>query len=86
MYQLMNRDKVVANLAERFEFDDYTYEIAEQLDDYLPYGFTSMDEWIDDRQVAKRRTPIRRLMHELGIDSRKRFVDMVHCVSLTDTF
>ena len=25
-------------------------------------------------------------MHELGIDNRKGFVDMVRCVSLTDTF
>jgi len=86
MYQLMNRNKVVANLEERYEFDDYTYEITEQLDDYLPYGFTSMDEWIDDRQIAKHRTSIKKLMAELGIDNRKGFVDMVRCVSLTDTF
>lgn len=86
MYQLMNRDTVVANLDERYELDDYTYEIAEQFDDYLPYGFTSMDEWIDDRQIAKHRTSIKRLMAELGIDNRKGFVDMVRCVSLTDTF
>ena len=86
MYQLMNRNKVVANLEEHFEFDDYTYDIVEQLDDYLPYGFTSMDEWIDDRQIAKHRTSIKKLMAELGIDNRKGFVDMVRCVSLTDTF
>ena len=86
MYQLMNRDKVVAQVEELLEFDDYTYQIIERLDNYLPYGFSSMDEWIDDRQVARHRPSITNLMHELRIDSRKAFVDTVRCVSLNDTF
>ena len=45
-----------------------------------------MDEWIDDRQIAKHRTSIKKLMAELCIDNRKGFVDMVRCVSLNDTF
>lgn len=85
-YELMNRDKVVAVCEEREAFDDYTYTMVEQVDDYLPYGFTSMDEWIDDRQIAKHRGSIKALMRELGIDSRRGFIDMVRCVSLTDTF
>lgn len=86
MYQLMNRDTVVANLEERYEFGEYTYVIIEQLDGYLPYDFTTVNEWIDDRQIAKHRTSIKRLMAELGINNHKGFVDMVRCVSLTDTF
>lgn len=86
MYQLMNREKVVANLEERYEYGEYTYSIVEQLDSYLPYDFTTVNEWIDDRQIAKHRTSIKKLMTELGIDNRKGFVDMVRCVSLTDTF
>ena len=85
-YQLMNKDRVVATLEEREAFDDYSYTMVKQLDDYLPHGFTSMDEWIDDRQIAKHRTSIKRLMRELGIDNRKGFIDTVRCVSLTDTF
>lgn len=86
MYELMNKDKVVATFEERYEFDDYTYTLIEQFDDYMPYGFTSLDEWIDDRQIAKHRTSIKSLMTELGIDNRHGFIDMVRCVSLTDTF
>lgn len=86
MYQLMNRDVVVATVEERLEYGEYVYEIVEQCDDYLPYGFTNINDWIDDRQIAKHRTSIKKLMDELGISNRKGFIDMVRCVSLTDTF
>ena len=28
MYELMNKDKVVATFEERYEYDDYTYELV----------------------------------------------------------
>ncbi len=86
LYQLMNKDKVVATFEESEELDDFSYRMVEQFDSYLPYGFTSMDEWIDDRQIAKHRTSIRKLMQELGMNNRRGFINMVRCVSLTDTF
>ncbi len=85
-YQLMNKNKVVAVFGERNAYGEYVYDLVEQVDDYLPYGFTDINDWIDDRQIAKHRTSIKRLMQELGIDNRKGFIDMVRCVSLTDTF
>ena len=86
LYELMNKDRVVATFEERESYDDYTYTMVEQLDSYLPHGFTTINEWIDDRQIAKHRTSIKSLMKELGIDNRHGFIDMVRCVSLTDTF
>lgn len=86
MYELMNKDKVVATFEERYDYGEYTYKMVDQLDDYLPYDFASINEWIDDRQIAKHRTSIKRLMAELGIDNRHGFINMVRCVSLTDTF
>ena len=85
-YQLMNADKVVAVLEERSVLGEYSYQVVEQLDGYLQYGFCDINSWIDDRQIAKHRTSIKRLMAELGMDNRKSFIDMVRCVSLTDTF
>lgn len=85
-YLLMNKDRVVAVCEEQNVYGEYSYAIVEQLDNYLPYGFSTLNEWIDDRQIAKHRTSIKKLMHELGIDNRHGFIDMVRCVSLTDTF
>lgn len=85
-YQLMNKDRVVATFEEREMLGEYTYQLVERSDDYLPYGFTTINEWIDDRQIAKHRTSIKKLMEDLGINNRKDFIDMVRCVSLNDTF
>lgn len=86
MYQLMNKDKVVATYRERKSLDNYSYEEIELLDEYLPYGFITINDWIDGRQVAKRRRSIEKLMIELGINDRHNFIDMARCLSLTDTF
>ncbi len=86
LYQLMNKDRVVATVDEREAYGEFTYKIVEQHDPYMPYGFTTINEWIDDRQIAKHRTSIRKLMQELGMNNRRGFINMVRCVSLTDTF
>lgn len=35
----MNKDIVVATYEERPRLDDFHYELVDQQDDYLPYGF-----------------------------------------------
>jgi len=52
LYQLMNKNVIVATYEEVADFDDYRYTPVEQLDSYLPHGFTGIDDWIDGRQVA----------------------------------
>lgn len=86
IYQLMNKDVVVATYRETYDLGDYHYEEVERFDAYLPYGFIDMDDWIDGRQIAKHRTSIEKLMRELGMTTRNDFVNMARCLSLTDTF
>ncbi len=62
LYQLMNKDVVVAVYEEVTDFDDCRYTLVEQLDSYLPIGFSSIDDWIDGRQVAKHRVSIEKLI------------------------
>lgn len=86
LYQLMNKDVVVATYEERKDIDDYRYTEVERLDPYLPYGFVDINDWIDGRQIAKHRASIERLMRELGLTTRHDFIGMARCLSLTDTF
>lgn len=86
LYQLMNKDDVVAVYEERKAIGDYSYEEKERLGSYFPYGFTTIDDWIDGRQIAKHRVSIERLMRELGLTTRHDFIGMARCLSLTDTF
>lgn len=86
LYQLMNKDVVVATYEETASLDDYRYNEVEQFDAYLPYGFVNINDWIDGRQIAKHRVSIERLMRELGLTTRHDFIAMARCLSLTDTF
>lgn len=86
LYQLMNKDVVVATYREEKRVADYRYELVEQLDPYLPHGFSDINDWIDGRQIAKHRASIEKLMRELGMTTRHDFIGMVRCLSLTDTF
>ena len=86
LYQLMNKDVVVATYEEQKRLDDYRYILVEQFDPYFPIGFSDIDDWIDGRQIAKHRVSIEKLMRELGLNTRHDFIGMVRCLSLTDTF
>ena len=86
LYQLMNKDEVVATYEEVAELDDFHYEETARHAGYLPYGFRTIDDWIDGRQIAKHRASIEKLMRSLGMNTRHDFIGMARCLSLTDTF
>ena len=86
LFQLMNKDVVVATYEEKIQLGLYIYEEVKQLDSYLPYGFANINDWIDGRQIAKHRASIEKLMRELGLTTRHDFIVMARCLSLTDTF
>lgn len=86
LYQLMNKDTVVATYEEEIELGLYTYKEVNRSDSYFPYGFVTIDDWIDGRQIAKHRNSIEKLMRELGLTTRHDFIAMARCLSLTDTF
>ena len=86
LYQLMNKDKLVATYKEEKRLADYRYVEVERFDSYFPYGFLDINDWIDGRQIAKHRVAIEKLMKEMGLTTRHDFIGMVRCLSLTDTF
>ncbi len=86
LYQLMNKDVVVATYREEKRLADYRYVEVERFDGYFPYAFADINDWIDGRQIAKHRASIEKLMRDLGLTTRHDFVGMVRCLSLTDTF
>ena len=83
---LMNGRKKVALFDEQIVFGSPTYSLAEQYDSYLPYGFRSMDAWLENRPAAKHRKHIRELMKMCGCDTVRGYIDVMHATSLNDTF
>ena len=86
LYQLMNKDVVVATYREERRLTDCRYVEVERTDGYLPYAFADINDWIDGRQIAKHRASIEKLMRDLGMTTRHDFIGMVRCLSLTDAF
>lgn len=86
LYQLMNKDVVVATYEERQALGEVVYDLVSQPGAYLPHGFVDINDWIDGRQIAKHRISIERLMRQLGMTTRHDFIGMARCLSLTDTF
>ena len=86
LYQLMNKDVVVATYEEKEGLADFHYEKVDRFDCYFPHGFINIDDWIDGRQIAKHRVSIEKLMRELGLTTRHDFISTARCLSLTDTF
>lgn len=86
LYQLMNKDKVVATYQERVSFTVAEYDEIERHDEYLPYGFRDVNSWLDSRCVGRHRDAVSRLVYHLHMASRHDFIASTHCTSLTDTF
>ena len=45
LYQLMNKNTVVATYKEEKRIDDFRYTEVERIDPYLPYGFIDINGW-----------------------------------------
>lgn len=83
---LMNKDREAALFEERILLGVPSYTMAEQYESYLPYGFLSMDAWLENRPAAKHRRHIRELMKQCGCDTVRGYIDIMHATSLNDTF
>lgn len=83
---LMNKDKPVAVYSESYQLGKPSYELIQQYDNYLPYGFRSMNTWLEHRPIAKHRKHIADIMKQCGCDNIRGYIDVMHAVSLTDTF
>lgn len=86
-YYLMNKDKVVAEVSGKKTIGETeTFQIEKQYDSYLPYGFQTMNLWLENRPAAKHRAHINALIKELGCDTKTGLIDMTRCVATTDSF
>lgn len=82
----MNKDVVTAEIGMREDFGEEIFSLKEQKNSYLPYGFKSIDDWLEGRQAAKHRRHLAELMKTCGCYKKSGFIAMTRCASLTDSF
>ncbi len=75
---ILNKDKIVASFDENLgNFVKYGN---------LPYGFSTLATWIESRYRFCCARDVRAFFNNIGINPPIDYIDIVHCVSLHDTF
>jgi len=75
---ILNKDVIVAS----FNSNLGNFEIYGN----LPYGFDNLAAWIHSRYKFSCARDVRHFFNTIGIKNEIDFIDIVHCVSLHDTF
>lgn len=78
IYLLMNKDTPVC------KFKDYT-KISSTTGKF-PYDFIDLKSWIDIRSKFSCAHNVKEFFKRIGINTAEDFIDIFHCVSLSDTF
>lgn len=85
-YHIMNKDEVIAVFTMRSDqFGDVLFEMR-KIYGKLPYGFSSVSEWLSGRRAPKHREHIEELLKTIGCDTLPGFVNVSHASGLNDTF
>ena len=86
-YFLMNKDKKVMRF--RAEHATFTNDIIlKEVERYdtLPYGFSDIDEWIENRKASKHNEHLKRIMKDLKCDDHEGFINLTHAANINDCF
>lgn len=84
-YELLNKDVEVA----RFSVDRATESVVDfqwSETGVRPIGFGDIASFISSRKAPSNRAHIRRVLHTLGADTFTGYLDVVHALSVNDTF
>lgn len=86
IFHFMNKDNIVAtftisNIEGVEVFGDFSWIAGK-----LPFGMTSIERWVNDRNVLIDKKHAKAMMKELGIETAMDFIDFTNCTSLFDSY
>lgn len=88
MYYLMNKNNIIASFHletnSRSDIDGH-FEI-DNIGGTLPYGFDSINNWLENRKSSKHNAHLKIIMKELGCAESTGYIDITHACSINDTF
>lgn len=84
LYELMNKDTALLT----FSVDPVTERVAEveALSDARPIGFADIGSFLAGRKAPSNRSHIRDILRVCRANTLVGYLDVVHCLSATDTF
>lgn len=84
-YQLMNKDRIVADISLEPGLLGSRYVLGE-VRGPLPAGFRELNRWLENRKASKHNAHLRRIMTEMGCERTEGFLRLTHAASINDTF
>lgn len=86
MYTLMNKEKEVMQFELVEGLLGHSYKIISQNREMLPYGFTTVEEWLRNRKGSKHNAHLKELMEMCGCEDDIGYIQVTHAASLNDTY
>lgn len=88
IYHLMNKEQALLSFYITEEYGEKTAYQDERFvhPSLLPVGFTDIQSWLNQRNIAKHKTHLRRWLKEWQIDDLEGFIQITHGLSLNDCF
>lgn len=86
MYLLMNKNQKIGKFSIEPGIISETYIIHELNTKKAPFGFHSLESWINHRKASKHNEHLKRIMTMCGCEKTEGFLRITHAASLNDTF
>jgi hypothetical protein len=80
----MNKDKQIMSF-EIIKQGDLEACIEVKRYGEMPFWFTNINDWIQNRSVAKHRRHVKDILRNCGGDTQSGFIALTHCLSINDT-
>lgn len=84
LYELLNRDKILATFKIDFDFGIETVQDVHFLEG-APFWMDNLGLWIENRGAAKHRRFVKDLLSKLNANTMSGFIGLTNCLSLQDT-
>ena len=84
-YFFRNKDKIVAEFSRIGEDYDPRYELG-RVYGTLPIGFREINRWLGNRNAARGRRHLKRLIRRCIDNSMEGIIKVTHCISINDIY
>lgn len=86
-YILYNKDnELLAFHCERDSNHQPHFIIDKQYSKDLPFGFETLNQWIENRRAPKHRAHIKEILDQCGCNDLEGYIRFTYCAGLNDTF
>jgi hypothetical protein len=83
----MNKDSIVGSFdKDESNVFETVYKEHDMDRSKTPYGYKTIDQWLESRKASKHNAHLKRIMAQYGCENTEGFLKLTHAASINDTF